>query len=231
MKLFSRPARQPPGDPFDFDTANDWHAERYSSAIASRNRWFLAALIAGLLAFAGLVALIGLTPLKTVEPYVVREDGQSGLVTVLRPMREEGITADEALRKYFIAQYVRAREIFDPTDIQHAYRTVMLLSDIDAGRAYDRWINPDNKNSPVTVYGAKKIRRLVTIRSIAFLAPDTAQVRFTAVEKIDASDRPSYWIATLKFRFVENAADEEERLINPVGFKVTRYRTDPEVTP
>ena len=82
----------------------------------------------------------------------------------------------------------------------------------------------------VKVYGAKKVKRLVNIRSITFLAPDTAQVRFTALEKLDTSERPSYWIATLQFRFVQNSADEEERLINPVGFKITSYRIDPEVT-
>ena len=232
MKLpFSKSARAAqPSDPLDFDSANDWHAEKYSSALASRNRWLLAAMVAGSLALLCIVALIGLTPLKTVEPYVVKEDSKSGLVTVLKPMREEGITAGEALRKYFLAQYVRAREIFDPTDIQHAYQTVMLLSDIEVGREYDRWINPDNARSPVTLYGPKKIKRLVEIRSITFLAPDTAQVRFTALEKVDTSERPSYWIATLQFKFVQNSADEEERLINPVGFKVTSYRIDPEVT-
>ena len=232
MKLpFSKSARNAqPGDPLDFDVANDWHAEKYSSALASRNRWLLAAMIAGLLALLCIVALISLTPLKTVEPYVVKEDSKSGLVTVLKPMREEGITAGEALRKYFLAQYIRAREIFDPADIQHAYQTVMLLSDIDVGREYDRWINSDNPKSPVAVYGAKKTKRLVSIRSITFLTPATAQVRFTAIEKLDTSERPSYWIATLQFRFVQNSADEEERLINPVGFKVTSYRIDPEVT-
>ena len=232
MKWFlSKSARPtPPSDPLDFDAANDWHAEKYSSALASRNRWLLAAIICAVLALLCLVALIGLTPLKTVEPYVVKEDSKSGLVTVLRPIREEGITAGEALRKYFLAQYIRARETFDPTDIQHAYQTVMLLSDIEVGREYDRWINPDNANSPVKIYGAKKVKRLVNIRSITFLAPDTAQVRFTALEKLDTSERPSYWIATLQFRFVQNSADEEERLINPVGFKITSYRIDPEVT-
>ena len=106
MKWFlSKSARPtPPSDPLDFDAANDWHAEKYSSALASRNRWLLAAIICAVLALLCLVALIGLTPLKTVEPYVVKEDSKSGLVTVLRPIREEGITAGEALRKYFLAQ-------------------------------------------------------------------------------------------------------------------------------
>ena len=232
MKLpFSKSARAAqPSDPLDFDSANDWHAEKYYSALASRNRWLLAAMVAGLLVLLCIIALIGLTPLKTVEPYVVKEDSKSGLVTVLKPMREEGITAGEALRKYFLAQYVRAREIFDPTDIQHAYQTVMLLSDIEVGREYDRWINPENARSPVALYASKKIKRLVEIRSITFLTPDTAQVRFTAIEKLDTSERPSHWIATLQFKFVQNSADEEERLINPVGFKVISYRIDPEVT-
>lgn len=223
-------AKTPDSDPLDFDLANDWHAEKYVSAVASRNRWMLAAIIAGGLSVLSVVALIGLTPLKTVEPYIVKEESSSGLITVLRPMRQEGVTADEALRKYFLAQYIRAREIFDPQDIQHAYKTVMLLSDIAVGREYDRWINSDNASSPVARYGSKKTKRLITIRSITFLVPDTAQVRFTALEKLDTSERPSHWIATLQFRFVQQAADEEERLINPVGFKVTHYRTDPEVT-
>jgi type IV secretion system protein VirB8 len=232
MKLnpFASAQNVPANDPLYFDSANDWYVERYASAVASRNRWMLAAMIGGGLAVLSVVALIGLTPLKTVEPYVVKEETSSGLITVLRPMREQRITADEALRKYFLAQYIRAREIFDPADIQHAYKTVMLLSDIDVGREYDRWINPDNAASPVARFGSKKTKRLVNIRSITFLAPDTAQVRFTALEKLDTSERSSHWIATLQFRFGQQAADEEERLINPVGFKVTQYRIDPEVT-
>src|SRR5713101_6088639 len=85
MKLpFSKSARAAqPSDPLDFDSANDWHAEKYSSALASRNRWLLAAMVAGALALLCIVALIGITPLKTVEPYVVKEDSKSGLVTVL----------------------------------------------------------------------------------------------------------------------------------------------------
>lgn len=216
--------------PLDFATANDWHAEKYSSSLASRNRWLLAAIVAWTLALLCLVALIGLTPLKTVEPYVVREESSSGLVTVLRPLKEEGITAGETLKKYFLAQYVRTRETFDPQDIRHAFKSVMLFSDIETGREYDRWINPENPQSPVAVYGPKKIKRFVNIRSITFLTPDTAQLRFTALEKADTSERQSFWIATIQFRFVQQAADEEERLINPVGFKVTSYRIDPEVT-
>src|SRR3546814_5091853 len=69
-----------------------------------------------------------LTPLKTVEPYVIRVDKTSGeaqIVTALKGPQPQ--TYDDAVNRYFISQYVRLREGWlNDAARENAY-TVMLM--------------------------------------------------------------------------------------------------------
>ena len=71
------------------------------------------------------------------------------------------------------------------------------------------------------------------ITSIAFFG-ETAQVRFTS-EKLNASGENvdnsplQKWIATIAFQFKPGMMTEQQRLVNPLGFKAATYRVDPEV--
>ena len=52
---------------------------------------------------------------KTVVPYVVTVDRSTGATEVTQQLRgDKAITYDEAVRKYFLASYVRAREGWIP---------------------------------------------------------------------------------------------------------------------
>ena len=59
-----------------------------------------------------------LMPLKTVEPYTLLVDRQTGFVQALRPIDAERIAADRALTQSFLVQYVIARESFDIDSLQ-----------------------------------------------------------------------------------------------------------------
>src|SRR3546814_13425171 len=67
--------------------------------------------VAGDLATAGVVAVAALTPLKTGEPYVITVDRNTGEASIAAKLHGDAtITYDEAVRKYFLATYVRYRE-------------------------------------------------------------------------------------------------------------------------
>ena len=55
-----------------------------------------------------LVAVAGLTPMKTVEPFVIRVDNSTGIVDVV-PVRRGKADVPEAVTRYFVTQYVQAR--------------------------------------------------------------------------------------------------------------------------
>ena len=59
-----------------------WYQDVYGSAVISRNRWFLVGVIALTLAVLEAGALIGLAPLKAVEPYVIQVGGAATAIPV-----------------------------------------------------------------------------------------------------------------------------------------------------
>src|SRR3989338_5517759 len=103
----------------DDPVASEWYHDLYRSAVINRNRWFLIGVVSLILAGIEGIALISLTPLKSVEPYILQVDNQSGITNVLKPLREgseNSLTEEEAITKSFIVKYVIARETFDPQD-------------------------------------------------------------------------------------------------------------------
>ena len=209
--------------------AYDWYTDRYQAVYVSRNRWFCTAWAALVLAVLEAVALMGLTPLKTSTPFLIKEE-TSGAVTTVTPLSGDGsVTYDETVRKFFLARYVIARETYDFADLAANYRAVDLMSDVSERRLFDQFIASNNPRSPLTVYGSQS-RRLIRIKSIAFLTASTAQVRFTSSEeRLSNAPRVNEWIATVAWRFGPAPGAEADRLINPLGFCVTHYRIDQEV--
>ncbi|EJF86833.1 hypothetical protein MCW_00056 [Cardidatus Bartonella washoeensis 085-0475] len=55
-------------------------------------------------AFLSSLAVITLTPLKTVEPFVIRVDNSTGIVEVVEALKEDPTNVDEAIMCYFAAQ-------------------------------------------------------------------------------------------------------------------------------
>ncbi len=211
--------------------ALDWQTDRYQAVYISRNRWLVTSLVALGLATLQAAALVILLPLKTSVPFLIKEE-ISGAVITLRPLAgNSSVTYSESLRKYFLAHYLIARETYDPTDLRNNYHAVDLMSGGNESRLFRQGVDPASPSSPIHVYGTQT-RRTIRIKSIAFLNPDTAQIRFMATEEhISDSPKMSDWIATLAYRFGPAPAEDAERLVNPLGFSVTHYRIDQEVIP
>ncbi len=70
---------------------------------------------------------------------------------------------------------------------------------------------------------------LIEVRSIT-PAKSTAVVRFVRTRRsADGSeDVEESLVATIGFEYVPAPMREEDRMVNPLGFKVTSYRVDPE---
>ena len=92
-----------------------------------RMGWLVAAGTGAIALVEGL-ALLALMPLKTVVPYTVLVDRNTGFVQVLDGTGTPAIRADAALTQSMLAQYVIARESFDVADVSNQYRKVSLWS-------------------------------------------------------------------------------------------------------
>jgi type IV secretion system protein VirB8 len=193
---------------------------------SSRIAWSIAsvsAVIAGVAVF----AVAGLTPLKTVEPFVVRVDNATGIVDVVSALTSTAGTYDEAVTKYFAAKYVRAREGYVWSEAEENFRTIALLSTQAEQARFSDIYRGSNPQSPQNVYGRAATAR-ITIASISLINENVVSVRYMRTITRGEEARSSHWVATLTYSYANAPMSATDRLVNPLGFAVSDYRADPE---
>lgn len=209
--------------------ARSW-AEDGQEALARSRRlaWLVAGVACGVAALA-ILAIVLMLPLKTIVPYTLLVDRTTGYVQLLKGDGRERLTPDEALLKSLLAQYVTAREGFDITSIQADYRKVALWSAERARADYLALMPASNPASPFQRLPRTTVMA-VRIKSVSPLGPGTAQVRFETERRDQGQvEGPRQaWVTILRHRFTDAAMSMEDRLINPLGFQVLRYRRDQE---
>ena len=213
-----------------FEAAESWSADRDASQANSRRIAWIAASVLAVIAILEAIAIVVMLPLKTVVPYTLLVDKQTGYVQALKPLERQVVAPDEALVKSFLAQYVIAREGFDIDSLQDVYRKVALWSADEARSRYIAQMQASNPTSPLAALPRRSLVE-VQIRSISSLNADTSLVRFATVQT-DPGGQPQEaqpWAAVLKFRFTGDAMSASDRMLNPLGFQVVRYRRDPEI--
>jgi type IV secretion system protein VirB8 len=212
--------------------AESWSHDRMEATRRSLRLAWIAAGVAALIALIEAFALFALIPLKRDVPYTLMVDRQTGYVQALRPLENDALTADAALTRSFLVQYVTARESFDIDSLNEDYRKVGLWSAEEARTQYIALMNSGNSQSPLATL-PRRATVSVQIRSVSSLSRNSAMVRFSTV-RTDPGGRPQvaqHWAALITYRFSDADMTAEDRLTNPLGFQVTRYRRDPETLP
>jgi type IV secretion system protein VirB8 len=177
-------------------------------------------------------ALILLTPLKTVQPYTLLVDRTTGYVQALKPLDADKIAPDAALTQSFLVQYVIARESFDRDVVQANYNKVASWSAEQARSGYVNLMQVSNPQSPLVLYPPTTVIE-TRVKSVSPLGRNVALVRFDTVRR-DAGGQVQparSWVSVIRYRFSGEPASLEERFVNPLGFRVLRYRRDPESAP
>ena len=212
-----------------FEEARRWDQDRLASAQRSKRLAWTVAACSGALAVVAVGAVAALTPLKTVEPFVVRVDQSTGAVDVMTGLKgEDHLTYEEAVSKYFLSLYVRSREGWLPQAAEQNFRQVSILSTPAEQQRWADAFRPSNGQSPQVAWGANAVS-LIEVRAISFVSPKVANVRFHRVVRQAQQTLESDWIATVAFTYTKAPMAEADRLRNPLGFQVISYRSDPEV--
>jgi type IV secretion system protein VirB8 len=215
-----------------YNEAASWSEDRTAAFERSRRIAWIVAAAAGTIALLEGIALVLLTPLKTVEPYTLLVDRQTGHVEALKPLERATVTPDSALTRSFLVQYVIGRESFDIDSLKDTYRKVALWS---AGEARSRYIGEMQASNPASPLATLPRRALVQVqvRSVSSLNADTSLVRFTTTRTDPGGQAqpPQLYAAVVKYRFSGAEMTAEDRLTNPLGFQVVRYRRDAETLP
>jgi type IV secretion system protein VirB8 len=221
-----------PIEAIDRPVAASWAVSVTDDLRRSSRRAWIVAFIAALIAILEALALVFLVPLKTVEPYTLLVDRQTGNVEALAPLDTQVVTPDAALTRSFLVQYVIARESFTSASVQDDYRKVSLWSDRREAERYQRSMAENNPSSPLAyLQPGSSIR--VEVKSVSALANDRSMVRFKTrvVDSNGRSQDPQHWVSIIGYEFVAAEMSESDRYLNPLGFQVTSYRRDPETLP
>lgn len=211
-----------------FAEAGSWANDRNQALRRSRSiAWWVAGGV-GTIAICEALALAFLAPLKTVEPYTLLVDRQTGFVQALKPLNAELISADKALTQSFLVQYVIAREGFDINSVQGDYRKVMLWSADTARQDYSSGMQASNPSSPLARLPRSTVID-VRVKSVTSLSKDSAMVRYDTIRRDGTQQAPAQsWMAVIRYSYSGEPMSAEDRMINPLGFKVTRYRRSTE---
>lgn len=178
-------------------------------------------------------------PLKERVPYLVMADPYTGTASVARltgHFHDRDVTAEEAINKSNVAQFVLARESYDSGLIgQRNWRTTLSMAAAAVAPAYIGLHAEQNPQRPAKVYGAGRALR-VRILSIVLIGggdgrrPTGATVRFqrSVHDRSNGRAQPlDSKIATLEFIYnADLRLSDEDRLLNPLGFRVVNYRVD-----
>lgn len=211
-----------------FEQARSWETNKVQQSSRSERRAWIVAACSMAVAMAAVVAVAGLTPLKSTDLRVIRVDNSTGIVDVVNGLKDGKENYDEAVNKYFIQWYVRYREGYSKDLAEEYYYNTGLMSAGTEQARYFESFNPKNPRSPLNVYGnfAKVKTR---VKSTSFINSNVALVRYTKeIER--GTDKPqiSHWAATITFKYSAAPMSEKDRAINPLGLQVTDYRNDPD---
>jgi type IV secretion system protein VirB8 len=214
---------------FGLGSEEAWGDDPVLALRRSRRRYAVLAACAGVLAGLEAVALAALAPLKTVVPYTILVDRQTGYVESVKGLRPGPLTQDEAIIQSALVQYVIARETFDAADLRENFMKVTLWTASDARTRYVEAMRRSNPDSPVNQYPPSTVLS-TRIRTVSIIAPGSAVVRFDTVRRDSGAvgGEQRSWSATVGYRFTGSPMRMEDRFLDPLGFQVLSYRRDAE---
>ncbi|KTB83613.1 MULTISPECIES: virB8 family protein [Pseudomonas syringae group] len=188
----------------------------------------------GTLAFMAIAAVLGLTPLKTVELGLVRVDNNSGYTDVVWA-DDKGKAPEQIDDEFWLSTYTRFRESYNFSSNDANYSMVKLMSYDETFTEY-RNFQLSSKGYLEVLGTNRQIR--TDINNINFLQrkdrAGTAQVRLTktVLDRNGTPDPqlpPVTWIATVTYDYKNPAKKAGDQWLNPRGFGVRAYTMTQEV--
>ena len=238
MSLFNRKkdvlSRSPSGDriPQDFvSAALEFERLKFEEIQKSRSMAWVVSAVSAFIAVIGVIGIsVAFITRSEPEPTILKVDMSTGATTVMRSVKDASDQYDEVVNKYWLANYVRLCEGYDWYMISIDFEACKLMSEPSVASSFEKQVN--DPKGPLSVLKDKG-KIMVKISSIAFVGK-LAQVRFTTERRNSSGDpiigfNGNKWIATIAFWFYPGMMTDQQRLINPLGFKVVSYRVDPEV--
>jgi type IV secretion system protein VirB8 len=226
------------------EETSNWYKDQYQHMIVQRNVLAFLTLAALIASIVCVILVNRIAEVKTVEPYVVQIDDKSGIVQLVNPVSRTEYAANELIDRFFVAQYITARESYNVSILRYNYNAVRVMSTPQIFNIFSRSINPNIPTSAAALLGNDGTGiRSIRIKSVAYIqnppipndksqkTPEKiiqARVEFRDTRQ-NGQDVIDNFVITVTFQYANLELNEEERLINPLGFSVTQYQVQREI--
>jgi type IV secretion system protein VirB8 len=208
---------------------------------SERRAWIVAACSCLLSIFLA-VGYFFLLPLKEKVPYLVMADpytGTSNLSKMTENFQSQNITRNEAINKSNVARYIIARESYDwELTGRGDWIIVNSMSAPIILKPFLELYDEKNPLNPDKILGQGKTIR-IKVKTIVLTNAGSdgnttgSTVRFDKIlldKQSERIEKVESFIATMAYEYRPNLNMQEDyRVQNPLGFKVTGYRLDPEL--
>ena len=213
-----------------------WALDRVEHQRGSARRAWLVAVAALLVAVCASAAVFALSPLKRVEPFLIRVDNSTGLVDVV-PLYAGTADLPEVVTRHLVSEYVAQRERYIPALAETDYEQIGAYHSAQMNQAWAGMWSRTNPDSPLVRYG-DSTQVTTAVEAVSFLkrtvgGASVVQVRFsTNTQRTSgAANESASFLATIEIGYGKPSTDTRMRALNPLGFKVTEYHREPVVAP
>lgn len=217
-----------------YGQARGWFQAVYINPVAERSFFLIIATLAAVVALFSIVSVVRLMPLTKREAILIyapeRADERQASLIPLAADKHEAV--NPALSRFYVAQYVKARESFSATGFLPNAKFVRGQSDEVTYAAYAQSYNPSNPQSPLAPLVDGGLRR-VNIHSIRMREVNgvtSAEVKFTVTTLASQQETNSEWTAKLDYLYTQITPElvttddgQKELRVNDPHFQVTHY--------
>ena len=216
----------------DSPAQKNWYRDRHQFVLMQRNTLAVITLICLLVALGSVYTVLQLSPLKSVEPFVIQIDERTGATEVVTSSTITELSDKEAVDNFYLWRYVRARESIGKTSIYHNDEVVRVLSDPKIYREYRDEINPQKNPQGYYALLAAEGRREVQFTSLVRQRNNDPKEPRKVVElsfevtEVGKNGTPITFnkIARIEYGYADGMElSKDDRLLNPLGFQVQNY--------
>ena len=210
---------------WDYDSARSYLIDK-----SNKRAWKITYISLTLTIMLGIAVML-LTPLKTVELMVVKVD-KNGFVDIVTQLDEQVITTDEAIDKHFVGRYVKTREQYYFGSLNKDFETVQMFSSVDVSKKYISDMTSKDVGRAELYKDIKEVD--VNIISVVLSKKTDEMVATVRIETVERDKKTTTGenkikVITLVYEYLPLKLNTKTRLENPLGFVVTSYRVDEEI--
>ncbi len=113
-------------------------------------------MVALVVALVAVATVMHLSPLKSVDPYLIAIDEKTGITEKVEPVSRNEYAANEAVDRFFVSNYLRARETYNFSILRYNYNLVRVMSTSNVYSEFRRSVDASADDSLAAILGADR---------------------------------------------------------------------------